>query len=118
MRKAHLRRSALAPVLTAVTLEQYAGAGDSDRVQSTLNDLFANPPICPPEPIGFPSRVIDPQQLVWEAEIELEGDAEGQACAELTAKGGVALALLGALVRPFDAAKDDRPYAVLPSLPR
>ncbi len=118
MRKAHLRRSALAPVLTAVTLEQAAEPGDSDRVQSTLNDLFANPPICPPEPIGFPSRVIDPQQLVWEAEIELEGDAEGQACAELTAKGGVALALLGALVRPFDAAKDDRPYAVLPSLPR
>ena len=45
--------------------------------------------------------------------MELDSEAPGRACAELATKGGVALALLGALVRPFDAAKDDRPYAVL-----
>lgn len=113
MRKAQLRRSALAPVLTAATLEQFVGKGDRDRVQSTLNDLFANAPICPPDPIGFPARVSDPDQLVREAEVELDAANPGHACAELATKGGVALALLGALVRPFDAAKDDRPYAVL-----
>lgn len=113
MRKAKLRRSALAPVLTAATLEQFTGKGDRDRVQSTLNDLFANAPICPPDPVGFQARVIDPKELVREAEVELDAGDPGPACAELATKGGVALALLGALVRPFDAAKDDRPYAVL-----
>lgn len=113
MRKAKLYRTALAPVLTAATLEQFTGNGDRDRVQSTLNDLFANPPICPPEPSGFPARVVDPDVLVTEAEQEIDADRRGRAYAELATKGGVALALLGALVRPFDAAKDDRPYAVL-----
>jgi len=113
MRKAHLRRSALAPVLTAATLEQFAGKGDRNRLHSTLNDLFANAPICPPDPVGFPARVIDPHQLLREAELELDAGSPGAGCAELAAKGGVALALLGALVRPFDAAKDDRPYAIL-----
>jgi hypothetical protein len=113
MRKAQLRRSALAPVLAAATLEQFVGKGDRDRVQSTLNDLFANAPICPPDPVGFPARVSDPGHLVHEAEVELDAANPGHACAELATKGGVALALLGALVRPFDAAKDDRPYAVL-----
>lgn len=113
MRKSQLRRSALAPVLTAATLEQFIGRGDRDRLQSTLNDLFSNPPICPPEAVGFPSRVVDPDALVGEAEIELDAGYPSTACAELASKGGVALALLGALVRPFDAAKDDRPYAVL-----
>lgn len=113
MRKAQLRRSALAPVLTAAVLEQFTGTGDRDRVQSTLNDLFANPPICPPEPWGFPSRVVDPSTLAAEVEQEIAANQPGRAYAELATKGGVALALLGALVRPFDAAKEARPYAVL-----
>jgi hypothetical protein len=112
-RKAKLYRSALAPVLTAATLEQFTGGGDRDHVQSALNDLFANAPICPPEPIGFTSRVVDPDELVREAGIEVDAKQPGPAFAELATKGGVAMALLGALVRPFNAAKDDRPYTVL-----
>ena len=113
MRKSKLYRSALAPVLTAAILEQFSGEGDRDRVQSTLNDLFSNSPICPSDPWGFPSRVVDPDVLVAEAEREIDAGHPAQAYAELATKGGVALALLGALVRPFDAAKDARPYAVL-----
>lgn len=112
MRKAQLRRASLAPVLSAAVLEQLSG-GDRDSVQSTLNDLFANAPICPTNPAGFPARVVDPGVLVEEAEAELQAESRGTACAELVTKGGVALALLGALTRPFGAKGDDRPYAVL-----
>ncbi len=112
MRKSRLGRSVLAPVLTAAIMEQFVG-GDRESVQSTLNDLFSNPPICPPQAVGFPGRVIEPDELVRQAEVELDAHAESTACAELATKGGVALVLLGALVRPFGAAKDDRPYAVL-----
>ena len=113
MRKGRLARTALAPVLTSAILEQHTDPQARESVQTALNDLLANPPIADNNNPGFPSRVIDPKRLGDEAAAELANGTHGQAVAEFAAKGGVALALLGGLTRPFDSDKDDRPYGVL-----
>lgn len=113
MRKGRLARTALAPVLTSAILEQHNDPGGRETVQTALNDLLANPPIADNDSPGFQGRVIDPRHLGKEAEAELADGFHGQAVAEFATKGGVALALLGALTRPYDADKDDRPYEVL-----
>ncbi len=117
-----LRSGKLSPlqragVISAAIDEQLRDASPShrDTVETALKDLLSHNPLNGRDGTSFPSRDVRVEDLLAESAQELSADVDhiGPARLELAAKGGVALVLLGALDRPYNAQIDERPSAVV-----
>jgi hypothetical protein len=117
LRVGRLSRQMCAQVLGAAIMEQHRtmNAAARDNIEATLNEILAYPPFTGIE-VGVRDNDSDVDELLEEARTEHAAlpTAWTPAKVELAAKGGVALALLGALQRQFKTDdKEQRAYNVL-----
>lgn len=109
------RKSDRVGIIVAGILEQVK-SGNRKTAETALNDILGYQPYSGINQ-AWTNRDIDPETLRKEAAAELKADADtlGPARLELGAKGGVALAAIGAIDRAYgkNASEVGRPYAVL-----
>jgi hypothetical protein len=117
LRAGRLSPQMRAQVIAGAVLEQVRDADPKrrDNIEATLNELLAHQPFFGTG-VTWPSRDPEVDDLLTEVNAEHAANPRGwtPAKVELTVKGGLAMAMIGTLQRPFGTEdKEQRSYNVL-----